>query len=89
MSLSLRATAAAHGDAPALIFDDHQLTWAQLAPRVAKMAARIVADRHPVVLEGRRDEASLLTVLAAIEAGATRIHGTALGIGDRVFHILR
>jgi 2-isopropylmalate synthase len=44
-----------------------------------------VGDRVGVDWHGHRDRGlDLVNTLAAIEAGATRVHGTALGIGERV-----
>jgi len=44
-----------------------------------------VADRVGIDWHGHRDRhLDLANTLAAIEAGATRVHGTALGIGERV-----
>jgi len=46
---------------------------------VSKMGADVGIDWH-----GHRDRGmGLINALAAVEAGATRIHGTALGIGER------
>jgi 2-isopropylmalate synthase len=46
---------------------------------VAELGADVGIDWH-----GHRDRGlGLINALAAIEAGATRIHGTALGIGER------
>ena len=52
---ALSTTAAVHADAPALIFDHHMLTWAQVADRVVTIASRLAADGNPIVLEARRE----------------------------------
>lgn len=49
---------------------------------------RKIADRHDPTIgidwHGHRDRGlALVNSLAAVEAGATRIHGTALGVGER------
>jgi 2-isopropylmalate synthase len=44
-----------------------------------------VADRVGIDWHGHRDRGlDVANTLAAIEAGATRVHGTALGVGERV-----
>ncbi len=44
-----------------------------------------VADRVGIDWHGHRDRGlDLANTLAALEAGATRVHGTALGVGERV-----
>ena len=44
-----------------------------------------VADRIGIDWHGHRDRGlDLANTLAALEAGATRVHGTALGVGERV-----
>jgi 2-isopropylmalate synthase len=44
-----------------------------------------VADRIGIDWHGHRDRGlDVANTLAAIEAGATRVHGTALGVGERV-----
>jgi 2-isopropylmalate synthase len=44
-----------------------------------------VADRIGVDWHGHRDRGlGIANTLAAVEAGATRVHGTALGVGERV-----
>jgi 2-isopropylmalate synthase len=53
---------------------------------VATLLAELgVADRVGIDWHGHRDRGlDLANTLAAIHAGATRVHGTALGIGERV-----
>jgi isopropylmalate/homocitrate/citramalate synthase len=54
------------------------VTWVRLL--VKELGADVGLDWH-----GHRDRGlDLANSLAAIEAGATRVHGTALGIGERV-----
>lgn len=49
------------------------------------LAERGVADEVGIDWHGHRDRAlDVANTLAAIEAGATRVHGTALGVGERV-----
>jgi 2-isopropylmalate synthase len=52
----------------------------------AKLLAELgVADRVGIDWHGHRDRGlDVANTLAAIEAGATRAHGTALGVGERV-----
>lgn len=56
------------------------VTW------VAGLLAELgVADRVGIDWHGHRDRGlGIANTLAAVEAGATRVHGTALGIGERV-----
>jgi 2-isopropylmalate synthase len=53
---------------------------------VAALLAELgVADRIGIDWHGHRDRGlDVANTLAAIEAGATRVHGTALGVGERV-----
>ena len=53
---------------------------------VAGLLAELgVADRVGIDWHGHRDRGlDVANTLAAIEAGATRVHGTALGVGERV-----
>lgn len=53
---------------------------------VAGLLAELgVADRIGIDWHGHRDRGlDVANTLAAIEAGATRVHGTALGVGERV-----
>jgi 2-isopropylmalate synthase len=52
---------------------------------VCRVAAEVGADRVGVDWHGHRDrDLAVVNSLAALEAGATRLHGTALGIGERV-----
>jgi len=49
------------------------------------LAERGVADRVGIDWHGHRDRGlDVANTLAALEAGATRVHGTALGVGERV-----
>ncbi len=49
------------------------------------LAERGVADRVGIDWHGHRDRGlDVANTLAALEAGATRAHGTALGVGERV-----
>jgi 2-isopropylmalate synthase len=58
------------------------------AAAVVKFIASVVADTNPEVeidWHGHRDrDLAVINALSALEAGATRLHGTALGIGERV-----
>ena len=56
------------------------VTWA------GKLLAELgVADRVGIDWHGHRDRGlDVANTLAAVEAGATRVHGTALGVGERV-----
>jgi len=53
---------------------------------VARLLAELgVADRVGIDWHGHRDRGlDVANTLAALEAGATRVHGTALGVGERV-----
>jgi 2-isopropylmalate synthase len=53
---------------------------------VARLLAELgVADRVGIDWHGHRDRGlAVANTLAALEAGATRVHGTALGVGERV-----
>ncbi len=53
---------------------------------VAALLAELgVADRVGIDWHGHRDRGlDVANTLAALEAGATRVHGTALGVGERV-----
>ena len=49
------------------------------------LAERGLADRVGIDWHGHRDRGlDVANTLAALEAGATRVHGTALGVGERV-----
>jgi 2-isopropylmalate synthase len=49
------------------------------------LAERGVAERVGIDWHGHRDRGlDVANTLAALEAGATRVHGTALGVGERV-----
>jgi 2-isopropylmalate synthase len=53
---------------------------------VARLLAELgVADRVGIDWHGHRDRGlDVANTLAALEAGATRVHGTTLGVGERV-----
>jgi len=56
------------------------VTWARQL-----LAELGVADRVGIDWHGHRDRGlDVANTLAALEAGATRVHGTALGVGERV-----
>jgi 2-isopropylmalate synthase len=56
------------------------VTWVQ-----SQLDEMGVGDRVGIDWHGHRDRGlSLANTLAALEGGATRVHGTALGIGERV-----
>jgi len=56
------------------------VTWVK-----ALLDEKGVGDRVGIDWHGHRDRGlGLANTLAAIEAGATRVHGTALGVGERV-----
>jgi 2-isopropylmalate synthase len=59
---------------------------ANLVSWVARLLAeRGVADRVGIDWHGHSDRGlAVANTLAALEAGATRVHGTALGVGERV-----
>ena len=56
------------------------VTWTRLLLDELGVAGRVGIDWH-----GHRDRGlDVANTLAALEAGATRVHGTALGVGERV-----
>ena len=59
---------------------------ANLVGWVARLLAELgVEDRVGIDWHGHRDRGlDVANTLAALEAGATRVHGTALGVGERV-----
>ncbi|MEV1147643.1 AMP-binding protein, partial [Micromonospora sp. NPDC049799] len=60
---------AAHGDRPAVITRDGETTYAELADRVARTAARLGTARRLVLVVGANTLDSLVAYLAALHAG--------------------
>ncbi|MGN9812924.1 AMP-binding protein [Micromonospora sp. BQ11] len=60
---------AAHGDRPAVITSDGETTYAALADRVARTAARLGTARRLVLVVGANTLDSLVAYLAALHAG--------------------
>ncbi|SCF20867.1 Acyl-CoA synthetase (AMP-forming)/AMP-acid ligase II [Micromonospora viridifaciens] len=60
---------AGHGDRPAVITADGRLSYAELAERVAELAARLGATRRLVLLAGANQVDELVAYLAALAGG--------------------
>ncbi|MFE7772710.1 AMP-binding protein [Streptomyces sp. NPDC057445] len=77
-TLSLAHGLAAHGDRTALVTDDGEISYRELAARVADTAQRLGAERRLVLLPGANTTAALVVHLAALSAG----HPLLLAPGD-------
>lgn len=60
---------ARHGDRPAVLTDEHVLSYRELAERVDDVAARLGTERRLAVLAASNDVDSLVAYLAALAAG--------------------
>ena len=67
--VAFAADLAAHGDRVALVSTDEQLTYLELAGRVARTAQAWGDQRRLVMLHARNDVDSVVTYLAALAAG--------------------
>lgn len=68
--LSARATARRAGDRVAIVDGDGSVSWRELAAQVAREAEALVRDAsRPARWVGRPDRATVVRVLAALEAG--------------------
>ncbi|MFI7493373.1 AMP-binding protein [Kocuria sp. M4R2S49] len=67
--VAFAADLARHGDRPAVLTDEHVLSYRELAERVEDVAARLGTERRLAVLAASNDVDSLVAYLAALTAG--------------------
>lgn len=67
--VAFAADLARHGDRPAVLTDEHVLSYRELAERVEDVAARLGTERRLVALAASNDVDSLVAYLAALTAG--------------------
>lgn len=68
-TLPLAADLAVHGDRPALITADGEISYRELAARVAETRLRLGSERRLVLLPGANSAEALVVHLAALSAG--------------------
>jgi O-succinylbenzoic acid--CoA ligase len=87
MSLSVRDAARENPTDPALVTPDRSWSWHELAERVVALAgrfARLPGAPAPLAFTGSADEASVVRLLAAIEAGRAAVPlSPGLDVGSR------